>query len=105
MYETKECPLRYTISQKKGAYIANIITLGIVRHPAQLYESLSMLFVFLFLFYWWQRQKGKIIAGTLFSTFLIFVFGLRFFYEFIKENQVDFEAHTKIKVLMACQSS
>ena len=67
VYETKECPLRYTISQKKGAYIANIITLGIVRHPAQLYESLSMLFVFLFLFYWWQRQKGKIIAGTLFS--------------------------------------
>jgi prolipoprotein diacylglyceryl transferase len=61
------------------------------RHPAQLYESLSCLALFFVLLYLWSRRKQRTPEGLLFSIFLIVVFGLRFFYEFLKENQSDFE--------------
>jgi prolipoprotein diacylglyceryltransferase len=38
------------------------------------------------------RTDAKFRPGTLFSLFLILVFGMRFLIEFIKEDQVDFEA-------------
>ncbi|MCG8340495.1 MAG: prolipoprotein diacylglyceryl transferase [Cytophagales bacterium] len=92
VYEAIEQPLHYTLSKnRKGAYIARITTLGIPRHPAQLYESLSSFLLFLFFFWWWRRKKEHIKEGELIASFLIILFGLRFFYEFIKENQVTFE--------------
>lgn len=36
-------------------------------------------------------MKGSMPEGLLFGIFLIVIFGLRFLYEFLKENQVDFE--------------
>ncbi|HYI76055.1 MAG TPA: prolipoprotein diacylglyceryl transferase, partial [Chryseolinea sp.] len=48
-----------------GNVAARISTLGIVRHPAQLYESISCVFLFLFLFWLWSRQKEKLPAGRL----------------------------------------
>lgn len=92
VYEAIEQPLHYTLSKSsKGAYVARISTLGIPRHPAQLYESLSSLLLFFFLFCWWRRKKEHMQEGKLIASFLIILFGLRFFYEFIKENQVNFE--------------
>jgi phosphatidylglycerol---prolipoprotein diacylglyceryl transferase len=61
------------------------------RHPAQLYEALSCLVLFGILCYLWNRFKEKTPQGLLLGIFLIWVFGLRFFYEFLKENQVAFE--------------
>ena len=61
------------------------------RHPAQLYEAISCFILFGFLFWLWNRRKAKTPEGSLLGIFLIYVFGLRFFYEFLKENQVDFE--------------
>jgi prolipoprotein diacylglyceryl transferase len=61
------------------------------RHPTQIYEGLSYLAIFYFLFrYYWSR-KGFIRPGMLFGYFLILVFGVRFFIEFVKEPQVGFE--------------
>ena len=71
--------------------MATIKTLAIARHPAQLYESISSLILFLFLLYIWNRKKEKLPEGMLFGIFLIILFGLRFLYEYIKENQVSFE--------------
>lgn len=61
------------------------------RHPAQLYESLSCVALFLFLLWVYSRYKAALPEGRIFGLFLIILFSLRFFYEFLKENQVDFE--------------
>ncbi len=85
-------PMEYELTtQQDGSLAARIHTLGIVRHPAQLYESISCVFLFILLFTIWKRYKGNLPTGRLFGIFLIVCFGLRFFYEFLKENQVSFE--------------
>ena len=61
------------------------------RHPSQLYEALSCLVLFFILLYLWNLKKGKTQEGLLTGIFFIFVFTLRFFYEFLKENQSSFE--------------
>lgn len=69
------------------------------RHPAQLYEAVFyfILFIVLFLVY---KQKGlstsvtkeiKPAAGFYFSVCVIAIFTFRFFVEFLKERQVEFE--------------
>jgi prolipoprotein diacylglyceryl transferase len=74
-----------------GKLGSRISTYGIARHPAQLYESISCVILFLFLFWIWSRYKEKLPAGRLLGIFLIWCFGLRFFFEFLKENQEAFE--------------
>jgi len=61
------------------------------RHPAQLYESLSCLVLFFLMYWFWNRYKSQTPRGSLLGFFLIWVFSLRFFYEYLKENQVAFE--------------
>lgn len=62
------------------------------KHPTQIYEALVYLFIFILLYLIYMRKKGQTQNGLLFSIFLILVFGSRFFIEFIKEDQVGFEA-------------
>lgn len=62
------------------------------RHPAQLYESLSCLVLFGVLYYLWNRFRGQLPQGILLGIFIIWVFGLRFLFEYLKENQEAFEA-------------
>jgi phosphatidylglycerol---prolipoprotein diacylglyceryl transferase len=64
---------------------------NVPRHPAQLYEALSMLALFAVLLALWNRMKETTPRGLLLGIFLIWCFGLRFFYEYLKENQVSFE--------------
>jgi phosphatidylglycerol:prolipoprotein diacylglycerol transferase len=61
------------------------------RHPAQLYEALSCLVLFFLLLGIWSRYKTRLPQGTITGIFLVWVFGLRFVWEFFKENQVSFE--------------
>lgn len=62
------------------------------RHPTQIYEALLCLVVFLWL--WSLYKKGVALQrpGRLIGMFLIAIFAGRFVIEFLKENQVDFEA-------------
>jgi prolipoprotein diacylglyceryl transferase len=71
--------------------MAEVIIEGVPRYPAQLFESISSLLLFFFLLYLWNRKKAETPEGLLFSLFLIILFGLRFIYEFLKENQESFE--------------
>jgi prolipoprotein diacylglyceryl transferase len=64
---------------------------NIPRHPAQFYESVAYLLIFIFLFGLYLRTNGKLKPGLLFGYFLILVFSFRFFVEFLKENQSYFE--------------
>jgi phosphatidylglycerol:prolipoprotein diacylglycerol transferase len=61
------------------------------RHPTQLYESLSYLLVFAILLWYWNTYRQQSAPGTMLGISLVWVFGLRFVWEFFKENQVAFE--------------
>ncbi|MBL7856940.1 MAG: prolipoprotein diacylglyceryl transferase [Cyclobacteriaceae bacterium] len=78
-------------SQPNGALAARISTLGIARHPAQLYESISCVLLFILLFMVWRHYKENLPPGRLLGIFLIVCFGLRFLFEYLKENQEAFE--------------
>lgn len=64
---------------------------NIPRHPAQLYESIAYLMIFVFLLTLYFRTEGKTKPGLIFGLFLTLVFLFRFFIEFLKENQSYFE--------------
>jgi prolipoprotein diacylglyceryl transferase len=68
------------------------------KHPTQIYEALAYLGVFLLLFRLYWRKKGEFTRGILFSLFLILVFAFRFFVEYVKEDQVAFEAGMKLNM-------
>jgi len=63
----------------------------VARHPSQLYEALSCLVIFALLMWFWSKKKAKTQEGLMTGLFMVVLFGLRFFYEFLKENQSDFE--------------
>jgi phosphatidylglycerol---prolipoprotein diacylglyceryl transferase len=77
--------------EPSGTYAAKINITAIARHPAQLYESISCFILFVLLFWYWSRHKLNLPEGRIFGIFLIALWGLRFAYEFLKENQVTFE--------------
>jgi prolipoprotein diacylglyceryl transferase len=68
------------------------------KHPTQIYEALSYLAIFVLLFRIYWRNKGKFLTGINFSLFLILVFTARFFIEYVKEDQVDFEAAMRLNM-------
>jgi len=86
---SKDAKFEYNL--KGGLIYASTYGEGIPRHAAQLYEAISCVFIFLLLFYLWNKNRSGLADGRLFGIFLIACFGLRFLYEFIKENQVAFE--------------
>ncbi|AKD54592.1 prolipoprotein diacylglyceryl transferase [Spirosoma radiotolerans] len=61
------------------------------RHPTQLYESLSYLILFIGLLWYWKNFRNQAASGTMLGISLVWIFGLRFVWEFFKENQVTFE--------------
>lgn len=61
------------------------------KHPTQIYEGLAYLFIFILLYRMYWSKKGHHIQGTLISLICILIFTARFFIEFLKEPQVDFE--------------
>lgn len=60
-------------------------------HPTQIYESLGYLIIFLVLLFMYNKRNGIINRGFLVGWMVTLVFVLRFFVEFIKNVQVDFE--------------
>jgi len=85
-------PLQYkVIKEEDGTFAARVRTLGIARLPAQLFESISCVMLFAFLFWYWSRYKINLPEGRIFGLFMIVLWSLRFTYEFLKENQVPFE--------------
>ena len=68
------------------------------KHPTQIYEALAYLLTFGILMRVYWKNRGELRPGTLFGIFLIIVFGFRFLVEFIKEDQVSFEAAMKLNM-------
>ena len=57
------------------------------RHPAQLYEAVCYVFVFLILLFFYLKTKKSEQTGFLFGLFLVLLWTVRFFVEFVKEAQ------------------
>lgn len=86
-------PLEFYFSrQDNGSLAIKVPIVGIARHPAQLYESISCVFLFALLFWIWKKHNGSPPEGRIVGIFFILLWGLRFSYEFLKENQVPFES-------------
>ncbi len=67
-------------------------------HPTQIYEALTYLCLFgLMMWMYWKRNCGE-RPGLLFGTFLIGTFASRFLVEFIKNDQVAFEANMSLNM-------
>lgn len=61
-------------------------------HPTQLYEAFCYLALFGLLMWMYWRKNAQCRPGLIFGTFLVGIFLPRFFIEFIKNDQADFEA-------------
>jgi len=68
---------------------SNLLEAVPYRHPAQLYESFCYIFVFLILWYVYTKTKKANQSGYLFGLFLVLLWTIRFFIEFVKEPQGD----------------
>lgn len=60
-------------------------------HPTQLYEALVYFSLFISMVLWYRYKKGQILGGLFVGVMFLVIFIARFFIEFIKNTQVDFE--------------
>lgn len=59
------------------------------RHPTQLYEAFCYFIMFLVLWYVYTKTEKSNKPGFLFGLFLVLLWTIRFFIEFLKEPQVS----------------
>jgi phosphatidylglycerol:prolipoprotein diacylglycerol transferase len=82
---------------------AEIFEMVPVKHPAQLYEAISYVFVFAVLFYMYWKTDARNKQGLIFGTFLILLWSVRFVVEFVKESQGGFEEYPIFNALSTGQ--
>lgn len=61
------------------------------RHPAQLYEAISYMIIFLLIYLMYKKNRFKIGQGFYFGISILLIFIMRILIEFIKVDQVEFE--------------
>jgi prolipoprotein diacylglyceryl transferase len=71
---------------------------SVPRHPAQLYESIAYLIIFVCLMLVYRKLRAQTPRGLLLGLFLILVFTARFFIEFVKERHAAFEQNWPLSV-------
>ena len=64
---------------------------NIPRHPAQLYEAISYLIIFLVVYTIYKTKNIKLGGGFYFGLVITLIFLMRILIEFVKINQVKFE--------------
>ncbi|MCQ2234900.1 MAG: prolipoprotein diacylglyceryl transferase [Paludibacteraceae bacterium] len=67
-------------------------------HPTQIYEMIYCLVTFAVIFFLYWKTKAAKFSGLIFSVFLLGVFLSRYFLEFIKRPQEDFESSMLLNV-------
>jgi prolipoprotein diacylglyceryltransferase len=86
IFEPGTEPLHYTVYEEdKGKYIARIQTIGIARHPVQLYEGLGFLILLLAVL-WYRRKYGASLPSRKISGVLVMsIGGFSFFFQFLMD--------------------
>ena len=68
------------------------------RHPAQLYEAIGYLIIFIIIFFLYKNKYKKLKDGFIFGIFLTLVFSYRFFIEYFKVPQIEFNADLPLRM-------
>ena len=71
---------------------------NIPRHPAQLYEAISYLTIFVIVFSTYKTKNITLGTGFLFGFAITLIFTMRILIEFVKINQVEFEDGMKLNM-------
>jgi phosphatidylglycerol:prolipoprotein diacylglycerol transferase len=71
---------------------------NIPRHPAQLYEAISYLLIFILVLTIYKTKNIKLGNGFLFGLAITLIFTMRILIEFLKINQVEFEDGMKLNM-------
>ncbi len=71
---------------------------AVPRHPAQLYEAVAYLFIFIGLLFLYRRLRARTPPGLLLGVFFVTVFTARFLVEFVKERQATYEQNLPLSV-------
>jgi len=61
------------------------------RHPTQIYEALSYIFITVLLFFIWKKYQKNVRPGLFSGLLLVILFTSRFLIEFVKKEQMPFE--------------
>jgi prolipoprotein diacylglyceryl transferase len=110
-YSKRQVVQETQIAKPKEAYQAltsdpqfsTLIDAVPVKHPAQLYEAISYVFVFLILFILYWKTDARLKQGYLFGLFLVLLWSVRFVVEFVKESQGGFEEYPLFNALSTGQ--
>ena len=62
------------------------------KHPTQLYEAFAYFLIFAVCLWRYLHTKGLFKSGTILGWWFVALFGVRFLIEFVKNDQVGFEA-------------
>lgn len=68
------------------------------RHPAQLYEAIYCLLLFVLMYWLWKNKRKAFGPGFMFGLLCVLLFVERFLDEMLKENQVAFEGALPINM-------
>jgi len=71
---------------------AYVVNPELPRHPAQLYEAICYILLFLWLWRRWNTTEVSQKTGNTFGWFLVVMFIARFLVEFVKNSQGGFES-------------
>lgn len=99
-YNPREAVNASKIPNPKEAYnaiatnpqFANLLEQVPAKHPTQLYEAISYVFVFAALYYMYWKTDARKKQGYLLGMLLIMLWSVRFVVEFMKESQGGFES-------------
>ncbi|MEQ9423884.1 MAG: prolipoprotein diacylglyceryl transferase [Cyclobacteriaceae bacterium] len=84
-------PITYSTFQEGNKTYGKLDFYGIPRHPAQLYEAFYCLMLFFLLAHLWYWHRHKLNEGVIFGIFLVTLWSLRFFDEYLKLSQEPWE--------------
>ncbi|MBL7871408.1 MAG: prolipoprotein diacylglyceryl transferase [Cyclobacteriaceae bacterium] len=83
IFEPGTEPLHYTIFVDSNNYMARIQTIGLARHPLQLYEGVLFLILTGTLIWYGNKHPKKHQEGRLASLLILSISGIHFFIEFM----------------------
>jgi phosphatidylglycerol:prolipoprotein diacylglycerol transferase len=85
----------YELIEKDPRFADTLATIPF-RHPAQLYEAICYVFVFLVISYMYWKTPARKYHGLIFGVFLVLLWTVRFVVEFVKESQGGFEGENPV---------
>ncbi|MCD7962364.1 MAG: prolipoprotein diacylglyceryl transferase [Rikenellaceae bacterium] len=88
-----------TVTEKPWGFIFVQNGETLPMHPTQIYEAIAYLIIFVILLWmYFRKDLARKIPGLMFGFFLVTLFASRFFIEFVKNPQEDFEQNMLINM-------